>query len=84
MKKPFNKCEDIIKYIKKVHFKGYEKNINAYVSLKDRIETAITNADWLMNQNRNDIERGTKIYDLTSYTDVHILVQKLLDPESIK
>jgi len=83
-RKPFNNCDEIIKYIKKVHFYGYEKNINAYTSLKDRIEMAIKNADWLMAQNMNDIERGTKIYDLSVYTDVHILVQKLLNPNRIK
>lgn len=83
-KKPFTKCDDIISYIKKEHFKKYEKNTNSYASLKDKIETAIENAIWLMKQNKNDIDRGTKIYDLSVYTDVHILVRKLLKPKKIK
>ena len=82
-KKYFSKCDDIISYIKNTHFKGYVKNINAYSSLKDRIDIAIENAEWLMNQNQNDIDRGEKIYDLSAYTDVHILVNKLLKPEEI-
>lgn len=83
-KKPFTKCDDIISYIKKEHFKKYEKNTNSYASLKDKIDTAIENAIWLMKQNKNDMDRGTKIYDLSVYTDVHILVRKLLKPEKIK
>lgn len=82
-KKPFTKCEDVIKYIKKEHFKGYKKNTNAYSSLNDKIEIAIENAVWLMDQNQNDIDRGTKIYNLSAYTDVHFLVRKLLKPERI-
>jgi hypothetical protein len=82
-KKPFTKCDDIIAYIKKEHFNDYDKSTNAYSSLKDKIETAIENGVWLMNQNENDINRGLKIYELSAYTDVHILVEKLLKPEKI-
>jgi len=82
-KKPFTKCHDIISYIKKEHYNDYEKSTNAYSYLKDKIKTAIEHANWLMKQNQNDIERGAKIYDLSAYTDVHILVQKLIKPEKI-
>jgi hypothetical protein len=83
IKKPFTKCDDIISYIKKEHFEHYEKNINAYTSLKDKIDIALEHAIWLMKQNQNDLDRGVKINDLTAYTDVHILVQKLIKPEKI-
>lgn len=82
-KKPFTKCDDIIGYIRKEHFEKYEKNINVYTSLKDRIDTALDHAEWLMGQNQNDFDRGVKINDLSAYTDVHILVQKLIKPEKI-
>ena len=82
-KKPFTKCDDIISYIKNTHFKDYAKNINAYTSLKDKIDFAIENGEWLMKQNQNDIDRGAKIYDLAAYTNVHILVEKLLNPKKI-
>jgi len=82
-KKPFKKCDDIIKYIQKNYFSEYNKSINSYTALKDRIDTAILNAKWLKKQNQNDIDRGIKIYQLSAYTDVHILVQKLLNPNEI-
>lgn len=81
--KSFSKCDDIIGYIKKNHFNDYQKNVNSYSLLKDKINLAIENGEWLMKQNQNDIDRGTKIYDLSTYTNVHLLVQKLLKPEKI-
>lgn len=83
-KKFFTKCDDVISYIKKEHFIDYNKNTNVYTSIKDKVDIAIENGFWLMKENKNDIERGTKIYDLSVYTDVHILVQRLLKPEEIK
>lgn len=82
-RKPFTKCDNIIGYIKKEHFEGYEKNVNTYTSLKDKIDTALEHAKWLMKQNQNDLDRGDKINDLSAYTNVHILVQKLIKPEKI-
>ena len=79
----FNKCDDIISYIRKNHFHEYQKNINAYVSLKDKIDTAIENGKWIVNQNKNDIDRGIPTYKLSAYTDVHILVERLLNPKEI-
>ncbi|MBC8486149.1 MAG: RloB domain-containing protein [Bacteroidetes bacterium] len=78
--KPFVKCEDVIKYIKKNHFKDYEKNTNCYLALKDKVKYAIENGEWLLEQTKNDIERGKKITGLSAYTDVHLLVRKLIDP----
>lgn len=82
-RKPFTKCDDVIDYIKKVHFDMYEKNINVYASLRGQIDIALEHAIWLMKQNQNDLDRGAKINELSAYTDVHILVQKLLKPEKI-
>jgi len=79
----FKKCDDIISYIKETHFQEYKKNINSYMALKDRINTAIENGKWIVKQNQNDIDRGTPIYQLSSYTDVHILVERLLNPKKI-
>ena len=82
-KKHFTKCDDIISYIKNTHFKDYVKSINIYASLKDKVNIAIENGEWLMKQNQNDIDRGAKIYDLAAYTNVHVLVGKLLNPSKI-
>jgi len=78
--KYFRKCDDVIKFIKAHHFADYTKNTNCYVSLRGRIEGAVENAIWLMKQNKNDIDRGEKITNLSAYTDVHLLVRKLLNP----
>lgn len=82
-KKPFEKCDDIIRFIKTNHFSEYDKSINSYTALKDKINTAIENGKWLIQQNQNDIDRGTNIHQLSAYTDVHVLVQKLLNPKKI-
>lgn len=79
--KPFVKCDEIISYIKKNHFTEYEKNTNCYMSIRDRVEFAIKNGDWVINQTKNDIERGLKISDLSAYTDVHLLVKKFMNPQ---
>lgn len=78
--KPFVKCDEIISYIRKNHFNDYEKNTNCYMSIKDRVEFAIENGDWVLSQTRNDIDRGLKVFELSAYTDVHLLVRKLIKP----
>lgn len=79
--KPFDKCDDVIKYIKKNHFAAYEKNTNCYVTLKDKVEFAIENGEWVLRQTQNEIDRGTEITALSAYTDVHLLVRKLVNPQ---
>lgn len=79
----FDRCDEIISYIVRHHFPDYRKNTNCYLELQDRLETAIENAVWLANQNQNDIDRGVKIHELSSFTNVHELVEKLLNPDEI-
>lgn len=82
--KLFSKCDDIISYIKKQNYiSNYTKNINYYVVLKERIKNAIENAVWLEKQVKTDLENGTKIQDLPAYTNLHLLVEKLLEPNKI-
>ena len=77
----FTKCDDTIDYIRKKHFADYLKSTNVYADLKDRTKNAIINGEWSVNQNKNDIDRGCKLYDLAAYTDVHILAERLLYPK---
>ena len=77
----FEKCDDVIKYIKRKHFKNYEKQSNCYVALKDKIEVAIKNGEWLLKRVKNDIDRGMKITEFHTYTNVHLLVRKLINPQ---
>lgn len=79
--KPFQRCEDVIAHIRKNHFSDYLKKENAYHDLKEKIQTALENGKWIVNQNMPDIERGTKLYELWAYTDVHLLVERLINPQ---
>jgi len=81
--KPFRKCDDVISYLKKNYIPNYDKNINYYQLLKDKTEIAISNAEWLAKQVSTDLENGVKIQDIASYTNVHLLVKKLIKPENI-
>lgn len=82
--KSFEKADDLIKYLKrKQYMVGYEKYDDNYSKLKDRTEYAISNAEkvrkfWKVDDKRIEDIRGQKIYELNPYTDVDILVDKLL------
>jgi hypothetical protein len=77
----FSKCDEIISHIRKNHFPEYFKKANAYDDLKDKVNFAIENGKWIVNQNKADIERGQKIYELSAYTDVHLLVERFFKPK---
>lgn len=79
--KGFSKCDDIISHIRKKHFTDYLKKVNAYDDLKDKVKYAIENGEWIVKQNLADLERGKKPYELTAYTDVHLLVERLIKPK---
>ena len=77
----FKKCDDLISYIKKNHFEKYQKSSCCYQDLKDKMHTAINNGLWLDKQLKNDFDRGIKNYDMASYTNIHKLVAKLINPK---
>jgi len=79
--RPFTKCDDIIRYIKSKYIPDYDKKNNYYPLLKDKIKTAIENAKWLQNQVDDDLNNGIKIQDLAAYTNVHCLVDKIINNE---
>lgn len=81
--RPFKRCSEIISYIRKNYHSKYLKRENTYYDLKDKVDIAIYNSKWLLKQNQTDIDRGRRIYDLPAYSDVHILVERLLNPEGI-
>lgn len=80
--KSFSNSDDIISYIKKKHFKNYQKSNSCYEDLKDKITSAIKNGYWLDKQLQNDFARGIKNYEMSAYTNVHWLVEKLINPNS--
>ena len=74
----FNTCDELISFIKMNYFPKYNKCTNCFEELRDKIDTAIKNGKWVEKQVKNDINRGTKAYNLGAYTDVHKLVEKLI------
>lgn len=78
--RPFRKCADIISYIRKNHHPEYLKQENTYYNLKDKVGIAINNGKWIVKQSQSDVDRGIKIYELAAYSDVHLLVERLLNP----
>lgn len=80
-KRAFTKGDDVISYIRRNHFAEYLKKENAYHDLKDKVSIAIENGNWVVKQNQLDLDRGCKPYDLSAYTDVHLLVERLINPK---
>lgn len=74
----FNKCNDIIKHIKKNYFTKYEKCANCFEELRDKMYDAIKHAKRVEKSVINELDRGKKVYDLSAYTNVHHLVSKLI------
>jgi hypothetical protein len=76
--KPFNKCDDLIRYIKKNHFAKYEKCANCFDELRDKIGNAVKHAKKVEKSVKNELDRGKKVYELSAYTNVHHIVSKLI------
>jgi len=73
--KPFANCDEIIKYIRVNYDTDYLKKNDHYEKLYDKIDIAINNNEWLLNKHwKFELEKGTPIYDINSYTDVYHLV----------
>jgi hypothetical protein len=77
--RPFRDCDALIDVLNKhwlKHFsRDYEKNdTGVYSALKPRIETALENAEFALKEHHN---RGSKILDANSATQVHELVRHL-------
>jgi hypothetical protein len=73
----FQKCDEIISFIKHSGYLKYEKT-NFYNQLTfEQKQTAIINAEWLHGQNEVDIQRGLSIHELNPYTDFDRLMKYL-------
>lgn len=74
----FDKCDSIIKYIRdKNHITDYDKSNEIFSLLRNRIEKAIINNDKLLNNIKNDLENGIKVYDINPYTNIVDLVKSI-------
>lgn len=72
----YTKCDGLISDLKSF-YPEYAKARNHFEILKDRLQTAITNGKWSVAQNQADLNNGLRPYELSAYTDVHRLVEKL-------
>ncbi|MDM8539517.1 RloB family protein [Desulfococcaceae bacterium HSG9] len=76
--KAFHKSADLERHLRFEYMQNYEKYDDNYSKLKDKTDQAIGNAKKIQKYSQNDLNRGRKIYELNPYTDVDVLVQKLL------
>lgn len=76
----FYNADETISYLKREHLSSYEKCAKCYEMVKDKIQDAINNGKWLEKENQNDLDRGMNEYQLSAYTNLHKLVEKLSNP----
>ena len=74
----FSTADDLIRYLKSRYMADYDKADDNYSKLKELTPDAIQHAERAREYFQNDLDRGTRIYELNPYTDVDILVDKLL------
>ncbi|HZW69708.1 MAG TPA: RloB domain-containing protein, partial [Hanamia sp.] len=75
--KSFTKCDDIIKEVKK-HLPDYQKATDIFEILEPYRQTGLANSEWLMDRNQPDLDKGSRIYQLSAYCNIHELVTDLL------
>lgn len=75
--KPYTKCDDVISEIKKNHLPDYEKATNIFKILAPHMDIGLSNSKWICKRCEDDIETGTKIYNLSAYSNIHELVEYL-------
>ena len=75
----YNNCYQAIKEVEKTYLPNYSKTLNFYPLIRDRIPTALENAEWLHLQNKSDLESGRNIVDLQAYTSFDKLIKYLND-----
>ncbi|MCX6181114.1 MAG: RloB family protein [Bacteroidetes bacterium] len=75
--KLFNKCDDVISQIKKEGLPDYQKATDLFDLLSEHKDTAVLNGEWVINQSKDDMKAGKKVYELSAYSNVHELVQFL-------
>lgn len=55
----------------------YEKATNIFEILSLKKDDALANSAWVVNQFNEEIQSGKRIYELSSYSNVHDLVNYL-------
>lgn len=71
----FQDCDEVIKYIQDHHDENYAKANDHFDRLKDKIPTAIANAEWLTNTHW-EFDEG-QIWHRNPHTDVFKIIQTI-------
>jgi len=75
----FYNCSELIKYIIDNYYPDYDKKTNCFNDLKPKLQTALSNGQWLQKQVADDFARGVKVHELSAFTNMHELVKILLN-----
>ena len=75
--KPFTKCDDVINQIKKNWLHDCEKATNIFDILLPKKNVGLANSEWVVNQFKDEIQSGKRIYELSTYSNIHELVNYL-------
>lgn len=67
--RPYRNSDALISYFRRQDYIDYGKTKNNYELLKERVNTALNNAERLRQINQFDIESGRHPVDLNAYTD---------------
>lgn len=70
----FANGDAIVHHLKQKYIDNYAKAQLGYNHLKDKFDIAIENAQWLHQQNQNDLQNGSRKYELDAYTDIDLLM----------
>ncbi len=77
--KPFIKCDSVISQIKKKWLPDYEKASNIFETLLPNKDIGISNSKWVIEQFSDEIDSGKRIYELSTYSNIHDLVEYLYE-----
>jgi len=82
--KAFRDCDQLIKHLKDKRFlPGYGKSSDIYAAVKVNTDTAIEHARQL-RKNCPDLSPSAKPFDIDPYTNVDILVSRLIHIDTLK
>ncbi|MFB6305953.1 MAG: RloB family protein [Flavobacteriales bacterium] len=78
--KPFSSSDEVIKHINDNHMQDYRKtNQHHYNRLKDKLDDALDNGQWLRDQKKVDYHQvNGAIYKLNPYVTVDCMINELL------
>jgi hypothetical protein len=75
--KSYSKCDKVISDIKKKWLPDYEKASNIFKILLPVKDAGMDNGDWVIQQFKMETDAGKRVYELSAYSNVHILVKYL-------